>query len=203
MQLNFVLFLEQQWRLVLCSCVFLESSSLFNRNGSKTKVGALALGHFHIMVALLINTSVLLCHINTILLGRNQGLCSLFDDSHWVGLVMAPSCHFIYITTTLNPVLWSCWWCKRFSAWDVATFLLSVCMYLCTPLCGSCQQGPHPSDESHPQRVLTFGRVGGVACCSLKSEADCVWKIISDNHRISSGLSLELYKVSLTSLHGR
>lgn len=65
--------------------VFLESSSSFDRSGSKTKVGALGLARFHMAAVFLINTSALLCHINTVFRGRNQGFCSLFDDSHGVG----------------------------------------------------------------------------------------------------------------------
>lgn len=46
--------------------VFPESSSSFKLTGCDAKVGAWGPGRGHVTVALLINTSALLCHINTI-----------------------------------------------------------------------------------------------------------------------------------------
>lgn len=74
----------------------------------------------------------------------------------------------------------------------------SVC--LCAPLRGPCQQSPPTLRMNRTPGVSWPLAASGVARCPLESEADCLWKIISDNH---TGPSLALHKVSLASLHGR
>lgn len=107
----------------------------------------------------------------------------------------APGCHCVYVTSSLNPISWSCSrrkWC--FSAWDVAVFVPRTRACLCAPLCGSCQQSPPTLRMNRTPGVSWPLAASGVARCPLKSEADCLWKIISDNH---TGPSLALHKVSL------
>lgn len=127
----------------------------------------------------------------------------LFDDSHWVGLAMAPGLplclHNYYFKSSLMILLMmQMFQCVRCG--HVCAHCMRVSVH---PLWGSCEQGPHPSDESHPLVCPDLWQCRGSCLLFTQIWDDCLLKIISDNHRVSSGLSLELYKVSLTSLHGR